>query len=81
MILEPAPPIKRQVLIKLPDPLNAQARELAALRGQALGPLLQQILARIVPLALEEERQRSAIRQPPSLAPSPVDGVGGSLGA
>jgi hypothetical protein len=58
MILDPAP-VKRQVLIKLPDPLNEQARELAALRRQPLGPLLTQILAKVVPLALREERERS----------------------
>ena len=68
MILDPAP-VKRQVLIKLPDPLNEQARELAALRRQPLGPLLTQILAKVVPLALREERERSPeVPTPPPTA-------------
>lgn len=58
VIALPPPTTRRQVLIRLHDPLNAQARELAGRRGQPLSRVLADLLAIVVPGALESERSR-----------------------
>ena len=50
--------LKEQIAIRLKDPFNGMARELAGRRGQPVGRVLADILALVLPEALAAERSR-----------------------
>lgn len=56
-LLDPVKP-KPQIAIRLLEPFNSQARELAGRRGQPVGRVLADLLAKVLPLALAEELAR-----------------------
>lgn len=57
-LLDPIIP-KPQIMIRLFEPHNSMARELAGRRGQPVGRVLADLLARVLPQALDEEVARS----------------------